>query len=159
MTHAVELLGDHRELVSLVSRWHWDEWGAAYEDASLDEWTRQLGFKTNTDRMPCSWVAFVVGVPVGSVTLELDGVEPRPALTPDLGGLFVLPAYRNRGIGSALVAACEAGARTYGVRDLYLHTERAEALYARLGWATIERVTFLGQPAAIMHRSLAPLPD
>ena len=35
--------------------------------------------------------------PVGSVVLELDGVEPRPELRPDLAGLYVLPQHRHRG--------------------------------------------------------------
>ncbi len=154
MRHSIDLLGNHRDLVPIVARWHWDEWGADYSDSSLEEWTRQLASKTRTDGLPCSWIAFVDGDPVGSVALELDGVEPRPELKPDLGGLFVLPPYRNRGIGSALVQACEAGAREFGVQDLYLYTESAETLYSRLGWETIERTRFLGQPAAIMRKSL-----
>lgn len=154
MSHSIDLLGHHRDLVPVVARWHWDEWSADYRDASLDEWTRQLAGKTFTDRPPCSWVAFVDGEPVGSVVLELDGVEPRPELKPDLGGLYVLPGYRNRGIGSALVIACEAAAREFGVPELYLYTESAETLYDRLGWVTIERSEFLGKPVAIMRKSL-----
>jgi len=41
-----------------------------------------------------------------------------------------------------------------GASDLYLHTERAERLYERLGWQTIERTEFLGQPAAIMCKRI-----
>jgi hypothetical protein len=52
------------------------------------------------------------------------------------------------------VRAAEAGAREFGVLDLYLYTERAETLYARLGWEMLEQAHFLGQPVAIMRRSL-----
>jgi N-acetylglutamate synthase-like GNAT family acetyltransferase len=65
-----------------------------------------------------------------------------------------LPEYRNRGIGSALVTAAEDGARYHGVRELYLYTERAETLYARLDWRTIDRVDFNDQAAAIMSKLL-----
>lgn len=154
MSHTIDLLGHHRDLVPLIARWHWDEWGGDYANTSLDEWTAQLATKTRTDGLPCSWVAFVDGEPVGSVVLELDGVEPRPELKPDLGGLYVVPRHRRNGIGTALVLACEAGAREFGVEELYLYTESAESLYARLGWETFERTQFLGQPAAIMRKSL-----
>ena len=154
MSHTIELLGHHLDLVPLVARWHWDEWGSANSDSSLEEWTAQLARKTRTDGMPCSWIAFVDGEPVGSVALELDGVEPRPELKPDLGGLYVLPRDRSRGIGSALVLACEAAARRFGVEELYLYTESAETLYARLGWETFERMQFKMQLVAIMRRSL-----
>ncbi len=154
MSHTIDMLGHHTDLVPLIARWHWDEWGGDYSDSSIEEWTAQLATKTRTDGLPCSWVAFVDEVPVGSVVLELDGVEPRPELKPDLAGLYVLPKHRNRGIGRALVTACEAGAREFGVSDLYLYTERAETLYARLGWETFELTEFLGHPAAIMRKSL-----
>lgn len=154
MSYSIDLLGHHPNLVALVARWHWDEWGADYVDSSLDEWTKRLATKTRTDGLPCSWIAFADAEPVGSVVLELDGVEPRPELKPDLAGLYVLPTYRNRGIGSALVRACAAGAREFSVFDLYLYTEGAETLYARLGWETFERSYFLGQPVAIMRKSL-----
>ena len=154
MSHTIDLLGHHLDLVPLIARWHWDEWGGDYANTSLDEWTAQLATKTRTDGMPCSWVAFVDDEPVGSVVLELDGVEPRPELKPDLGGLYILPQHRHCGIGSALVLACEAGAREFGVSDLYLYTESAESLYARLGWETFEVTKFQKQPVAIMRRSL-----
>ncbi len=154
MSTTIDLLGHHLDLVPLIARWHWDEWGGAYANTSLDAWTAQLATKTRTDGMPCSWVAFVDDEPVGSVVLELDGVEPRPELKPDLGGLYVLPQHRSNGIGSALVLACEAGAREFGVSELYLYTESAESLYTRLGWETFELTRFQKQPVAIMRRSL-----
>ena len=150
----IELLGEHPHLTPTVARWHWDEWGDAYPGDTLEGWTAQLAAKTRTDGMPCTWVAFIDDALVGAVGLELDGVEPRPALTPDLSGLYVLPTFRRQGIGAALVRACEAGARTFGVTRLYLHTSTAEALYGALGWETIDRVEFQGVQSAIMMKRL-----
>lgn len=150
----IDFLGRHRDAVPLIAKWHWDEWGGDYPGDSLAKWTEQLARKTSTNSMPCAWIALVDGVPVGSVVLELDGVEPRPDLKPALSGLYVLVEHRNKGIGSGLVAVCEEGARGLGVSDLYLDTEKAQALYARLGWGVVEHTEFLGHPATIMHKAL-----
>lgn len=151
----IGLLADHPEHIEAIARWHWDEWGAAYADSSLKEWSAALQRKAQREGVPCAWIALVGGTPVGSVVLEDDGVEPRPDLRPDLAGLFVLPDFRHRGIGSALVRECEEGARAAGVSELFLDTSEAEALYRRLGWETIERTAFQGATVAVMRRLLA----
>lgn len=151
---AIEPLGRHLTLVSEISRWHWDEWGHDYPESSPDEWAHQLAGKANIDILPATWIALVGDQPVGVVTVELDGVEPQPELKPDVAGLFVLPDYRSRGIGSALMSACEEGARVLGVRTLYLNTEAAEPFYADRDWKTISYTTFLGHRTAIMAKLL-----
>jgi N-acetylglutamate synthase-like GNAT family acetyltransferase len=81
------------------------------------------------------------GQPVGIINLIECNLAPRCDLTPWLAGLFVRRAFRARGIGSALVSACEAAARHLYVAKLYLYTENAAPFYARLGWRTVERLT------------------
>ncbi len=154
MQCVVEPLGANLGHLPTVARWHWDEWGGGYPDSSLEEWIEQLSLKTVVDGLPSTWIALIGDQPVGSVTIELDGVEPRPELQPDVAGLFVLPSYRLRGIGSALMSACEEGARKAGIQQLYLHTEAAEQFYTRRGWTTMEQTTFLEQRAAIMSKRL-----
>jgi hypothetical protein len=92
LPHRIDMLGHHRNLVPTIARWHWDEWGDDYPDDTPEGWTDQLARKTRTDGLPCTWVAFVGGVPVGAVAVEIDGVEARPEFTPDLAGLFVCPS-------------------------------------------------------------------
>jgi GNAT superfamily N-acetyltransferase len=52
--------------------------------------------------------------------------------------LAVAPAYRGRGVGTALVQACVDRARAEGRRRLWLHTTEemagAQRIYARLGF-------------------------
>ena len=50
-------------------------------------------------------VAVVGGQAVGTVTLKSDDWRPREDLSPWLGGLFVLPEHRGRGIAGRLVVA------------------------------------------------------
>lgn len=54
-----------------------------------------------------------------------------------LGGLYVRPPSRGKGIASALVAALENHARTQGFVTLYSTTSSAKGLLARMGWVVI----------------------
>lgn len=78
-------------------------------------------------------VAFVAGdPPVGHVLASLYADEA------EILSLAVLPEQRRRGIGNALLAACEQAWRGAGVRGAWLEVRRdnrgALELYSRRGW-------------------------
>jgi N-acetylglutamate synthase-like GNAT family acetyltransferase len=104
--------------------------------------------------MPSSFVALRGAQPVGVVNLIECNLEPRCNLTPWLAGLFVHPDERHAGVGSQLVGFCEREAASQGFAKLYLYTERAEGFYRRLGWRTIESLTWEGEPIVVMERDL-----
>jgi predicted GNAT family N-acyltransferase len=86
--------------------------------------------------------------------IEIDGRDPDCAhalaesasgeaigtgrLMPDgrIGRMAVLAAWRNRGVGAALLEALMAEARRRGLREVYLHAQsRAKNFYLRHGYA------------------------
>ena len=73
---------------------------------------------------------------MGTVTLKSDDWRPREDLSPWLGGLFVLPDHRGRGIAGRLVAALADEARQRGVEILYTDCHAATVLLP--GWQPIE---------------------
>ena len=77
---------------------------------------------------PCAWVASEADEVVGFAM-----VDPETAC---LFAAFVLPEHERRGIGRALIAACEAA--LFARHDtIWLETDgasRAAAIYQRLGW-------------------------
>jgi N-acetylglutamate synthase-like GNAT family acetyltransferase len=81
-------------------------------------------------------------------------VDDRPDLTPWLDGVYVVSAFRHRGLGSALVEHVVAEARTMGIPALYLYTSDAESLYSRLGWVVIERRQHRGDAVTVMSKQL-----
>jgi predicted N-acetyltransferase YhbS len=76
---------------------------------------------------------------VGMVALTWYERMPRPGATPSgwayLGQLFVLPAFRGAGLGTALTAAAEEQAREWGaVRIVLAPSEKSVPLYERAGF-------------------------
>lgn len=84
-------------------------------------------------------LAFVAGEPVGVATcfFGLSTFYAQPLL--NIHDLAVLPAYRGRGIGRALLGAAEERARRAGCCRLTLevleNNERARGLYRSFGFA------------------------
>jgi ribosomal protein S18 acetylase RimI-like enzyme len=90
---------------------------------------------------------------LGCVTLELegrvgdwDGDPPLREGEAHIRMLGVDPAARARGVGTRLMAACEARARAAGKTFVTLHTtprmEAAQRMYARLGYERTEDHVF-----------------
>jgi GNAT superfamily N-acetyltransferase len=78
-----------------------------------------------------------------------------PDLDPWLGGLLVLPEWRNRGVGMMLMHRATEEARRLNVPRLYLWTHSAEGLYHKLGWQIIERSDYFGKEAVVMQIDLS----
>ena len=138
-----------------MAGWHWQAWGPSDPGGSLAGWTDGLRRRSGRDRIPISWAALLGDTPVGSVALVESDMASHPELAPWLSGLMVLPAYRGRGVGTALTAHCEGTAARLRVRRLYLYTESAYAFYAARGWRTIDQETYAGELVSIMAKDLA----
>ena len=89
------------------------------------------------------WVAVLGTTLVGTVWLQLIEKLPNPVGHLDRHGyvssVYVIPSLRNAGIGSALLTACLAEAKTQGVDAVFLWpTRRSRTLYERHGFAVRE---------------------
>jgi GNAT superfamily N-acetyltransferase len=88
---------------------------------------------------------------VGMVSLKFHDMDTRPDLDPWLGGLLVLPEWRNRGVGTMLMHRATEEARRLNISRLYLWTHSAEGLYHKLGWQVVERTNYFGKEAVVMQ--------
>jgi GNAT superfamily N-acetyltransferase len=150
-------LAERPELVRTVAGWHWELWGAEDPAGSVESWTARAKGWANQDAIPMIFVALAEESPVGSVSLMVHDLSDRRDLWdlwPWLSGLYVVPAWRGRGIGSALVARAEAQARSMGVVRLYLYTARARGLYEQLGWEPFGDDVQAGAAVTIMAKRI-----
>ncbi len=138
-------LCEKSEFAPLLARWTYDEW---YQDRSI-EFEFILGafrLRTRDESLPLSFICFYDAVPAGMVTLKLDDLWSRKDLNPWLSSLYVVPEYRNRGVGHKLIDAVIETARKRGCPRLYLfigsrRREWLEQYYLRRGWEIVDMAT------------------
>ena len=71
-----------------------------------------------------------------------------------LGDVFVLPEYRGKGIGHALIAHCLQTARSLRLPVLYLYTPDVQAVYVKYGWQEIATQWHNGETVSVMKLDL-----
>jgi GNAT superfamily N-acetyltransferase len=153
----IDLLADHLDLVELITRWHWAEWGHAYPESSAEEWMSNIASRAGRGPVPFTLVVWVGEEPVGAVSLAEHDMPPDPAfarLTPCVSGTYILPSWRRKGIGAVLMEALEARAASFELGTLFLFTGEAEAFYRRVGWRTIAESEDHGSPVAVMEKCI-----
>jgi GNAT superfamily N-acetyltransferase len=156
---AIDYLANCPELVDELARLSWEEWQEIYRQRqqTLEHSVKNYRERMNTDRLPLTLVAVRAGLAVtcrelvGMVSLKFHDMDTRPDLDPWLGGLFVLPDWRNRGVGTMLMHRATEEARRLNVSQLYLWTHSAERLYHKLGWQLVERTDYFGKEAVVMQ--------
>ena len=152
----IESIADNLGLIETIGRWHWDEWGHADPEGSVEDWTARLGDRVLRDKIPTSYVALSEQRELlGSVTLVDCDMHTRPELWPWLAGLFVHPDARDRGVGKSLALHAMEQVGLMGIDKLYLYTAPAEELYLRLGWRVIACDTYEGSHVAVMEANVA----
>src|ERR1700730_4298017 len=100
----VGYLANRPELLQQLTELSWKEWQEIYQqrDQTLEHCLKNYQERMNTDRLPLTLVALHGNVLAGMVSLKFHDMDTRPDLDPWLGGLFVLPECRNRGLGTML---------------------------------------------------------
>lgn len=116
-----------------------DAWPGWYGPGGPGDAEADLLLRSRVAGLPWGVVA-LEGAPVGTAALGLSSHGAEPGEGPWLLGLLVAPAARGRGVGSALVAACEAEARLGGHGRLLATTGAAEGLLRRRGWQEVRRL-------------------
>ncbi|AWB20110.1 N-acetyltransferase [Methylobacterium currus] len=158
MPHAIVTTAERLDLVPVTARWRWEAFAQGQGRSLAEVTAAETAGSATAGPMPRTFVLLVDDEPVGMASLAAHDLELRPDLTPWLAGVFVAPQARRRGHAVRLVAAVEAEAVARGVPALWLYTRSAEALYARIGWRTVETVPYRERVYALMRRDLpAPM--
>src|SRR5689334_14314131 len=123
----IDYLARHSQLAEELAMWSWTEWRSIYEQRgqTFDHALKNYRERTNLDCLPLAFVAFANEQLVGTVSLKHQDLEVRPDITPCLGGLYVTPSWRNRGVGSLLMRRAVEEAARLELPRLFLWTSSA----------------------------------
>jgi GNAT superfamily N-acetyltransferase len=149
----IDYLANHPELANELARVSWAEWQPIYQERgqTFEHALKNYRDRTNTDCLPLALVALHGGELVGTVSLKFHDLDTRPDIDPWLGGLFVVPEWRGRGVGSLLMRRAVEECTRLKIPTLFLWTSSAEGLYLKLGWRAIERTDYCGKSIVIMQ--------
>ena len=156
MTDALIRRAEHADLATIVHlrrEWTREEHGDIADqdfDENLAAWfARELSQRI-------MWLAEEDGRPVGMMNMAIYERMPRPGRALSrwgyLGNVFVLAAYRDRGIGGQLVSAALNYADENGFARVVLSpTERSVPLYQRAGFGPADALMLRTPPQAPNH--------
>lgn len=155
----IEPLVDHPQAIPTLSAWLYEEWGYLEPQSSRDWVAERLAERLQTATVPICFVALLSAVEgpklVGTVSVKFREMDIYPQLNYWVGSLFVAPAQRGCGIGSALMQHVAAWGIEQQISALHLYTQDQASLYAKLGWQTIASPVYRGRAATVMRLDLS----
>ncbi len=131
----IHLLSECPEHAPLLAEWFSTEWRDFFRNWSkqriVDEY---LTAARGGDGLPLVIVAESDGKPCGTVMLRTEWRDSHRHLSPWVGGLYVLPAYRGRSVARQLISALARLAAQRGFASVYAGTTTLGRFLKTLGW-------------------------
>lgn len=158
VTH-IDYLENHPGIIPLVAEWQHEFFGYLSPQVTIEQRVLRLQRTAIQHALPLTLVALTNEGDLQGAASLVPGTITHQHLTPWLSSVFVVPAYRNRGIASALTQRIASEAGRFGFSRLYLFTPHNESLYANLGWQTIDSAQLEQVSAVVMELKIDQTPD
>jgi predicted N-acetyltransferase YhbS len=149
---SIDYLTYHPEFIPTLAQESLDHYRHILREETLETRCAKLRSHLHTDSLPLALVASAEGELLGMGALREHDLPGHEQFTPWLGGMFVRPQHRGRGVGAAICHALEEKAWLMGFSILYLFTLDQQQLYARLGWQHLQPSSWLGHSVDIMFK-------
>lgn len=147
-------LADHPQFIPTIAEWILTEWGYRERNETIESIISNLGTQLNTEYPPMALVGLNQGVPISCSSIKIRELGSFPSYLHWLASVYVLPEFRNQGIGSLVVEYSSRIASKVGIQELFLYTHSHEDFYSHLGYSAVERPYYQGREIVIMRRLL-----
>jgi len=135
--------------IETLASWHQQEWHHLNPGQTLAMRIQKMQKYLNKDFVPSTFVALDKNI-MGSAAIVDQDMDERSEFSPWLASVYVEPAYRCKGIGTALVNHVVEQAKLKGYRELFLYTPDKDKFYQQRGWHCLERTAYHGHDVSIM---------
>ena len=146
----IEHLADHKGALPEIVRWVHTEWGHLMPNISYGKLVSNFKERLTPHSIPETFVATINNKIVGTASIVAHDLSTRMDLSPWMAAVYVIPGYRNLGIGSTIVRAIMEEASILRLERIYLITPDQEYFYTNLGWQTLEKTYYRGEVVTIM---------
>lgn len=139
--------------IKLIAEWYLNEWKIPIEKtiariSSFTEFGEEFQVLLLQDNIPVSTGGLYHKV-------GLHSKEPRFEKYKNwLAQVYTTPSHRHNGLGALICNHIQELSKTKNIREILLFTDTAESLYTRLGWATIERLSYDIRNVVVMNKVL-----
>ncbi len=137
-----------------IADWHYQEWQHLYPDDTIHDFIEDLKQSLTDELIPTTWVLIDKDKPVGSASIVHHDMETNRHLSPWLANVFIKPEYRGEGLGRLLIKHVQEQAKSVGVAEIYLFTEKSSELYKSLGWRSIKHEKYHQNDVEVMMMQL-----
>lgn len=144
----INYLADHREAIPTLVQWYQAEWEPYYGNDGPGDAQADLAGRCNRETQPVGFVALENGTVVGTASIGLDITT---GWTPSIIGVLVEANHREKGTGTALIAACRDAARELGYQHLQISTSVLGNMLERTGWRKMGSATFLNDEQGTVY--------
>lgn len=135
-------LAEKPEYIDTCTAWAYGEWVCqSNEIVTLEKFKDLMMPIVSNNELPIAYIAFYGEKIAGMATLKETEHKDRMDLKPWLGGVFVHPYFRGKGIGQVLCNRIESIAKdNYQYKKIHLQTASPE-FYKPMGYEKIGMVS------------------
>jgi len=149
----IEFLQDNPIFINKIAELMFREWGHLRENSKIDRYIESVCESLNKNKIPLTIIAKSEnGDLLGFAGIVEYDMETNKDLTPWISGVFVLPAFRCKGIGGQIVKRLEKIAIDLGYKNLYLFTLDKVSFYSNLSWTKIKDDYYFDTKVTVMKK-------
>ena len=150
----IKNLKDSLEDFDKISECHQEEWAHLNDKETLEGRKERMQPYLSDKFIPSMYVAKEENELIGTAAIIECDLDTRSDLTPWMASIYVLPNHRKKGYSKVLVKHIMEQAKLNGIKKMYLYTEDADQIYAKLGWKIICKDQCHGNDIVIMETNL-----